>query len=206
MFRVLLFASLAVAFASCNSATVESTWTNPKLRETRITKVVVFGIAKNPGARIEFEEALARSLKGANLNVVPGYDFVPFDEKPGREVIIERIKAAGADGALVSRVVNIHIDDSKGPQWVGGAYVPAGGWYGYYTTYAYVPVSRVSEGETSFDVETVLYLLEDEKPMWAARSTSKEQSPKKLAAAIRDAVIDAFKARGVATPAPVPGK
>ncbi|MEW5738793.1 MAG: hypothetical protein AB1938_07690 [Myxococcota bacterium] len=205
MLRALVVSLAVLAPSGCSSTSVESTWTNPALREKRITKVVVFAIAKNPGARVEFEEALTGALKGADLNVVPGYDFVNFDEKPAREAIIERVKAAGVDGALVSRVVNIHFNDSKGPQWVGGAYVPTGGWYGYYTSYAYVPVSRVSEDSATYDVETVLYLLEDEKPMWAARSKSSETSPKKLAAAIGDAVSDAFRERGVAGARP-PGK
>jgi hypothetical protein len=202
MLRALVLACFALTAVGCNKTTVESTWTNPALREKRITKVVVFGIAKNPGARIEFEEALTLALKDSNLNVVPGYDFVPFDEKPGREAIIERIKAAGVDGALVSRVVNIHVDDSKGPSWVGGTYVATGGYYGYYNTYAYAPVYRVNEGETSFDIETVLFHVDDDKAMWAARSSSKETSPKKLARTIGDAVVDAFKERGVALVAP----
>lgn len=206
MLRALLLSASLLALSGCNSTSVESTWTNPALREKRITRVVVFAIAKNPGARVEFEEALTDSLKGANLNVVPGYDYVNFDERPGREAIIERVKAAGVDGALVSRVVNIHFNDAKGPQWVGGAYMPAGGWYGYYTAYAYVPVSRPGEDSGSYDVETVLYLLEDEQPMWAARSKSSETSPKKLAAAIGDAVTDAFRERGVAGAPPPAAK
>jgi hypothetical protein len=202
MLRALLLLSVTLALVGCNKTTVESTWTNPALREKRITKVAVFGIAKNPGARIEFEEALTLALKDSNLNVVPGYDFVPFDEKPSREEVIERIKAAGVDGALVSRVVNMHVDDSKGPSWVGGTYVATGGYYGYYNTYAYAPVYRVNEGETSYDIETVLFLLEDDKAMWAARSSSKETSPKKLARTIGDAVVDAFRERHIAVLAP----
>lgn len=202
MLRTLLVASFALTAFGCNKTTVESTWTNPALREKRITKVVVFGIAKNPGARIEFEESLMLAMKDSGLNVVPGYDFVPFDEKPTREEVMERIKAAGVDGALVSRVVNMHHDDSKGPSWVGGTYVATGGYYGYYGTYAYVPNYRVNEGETSYDIETVLFHVEDDKAMWAARSSSKETSPKKLARTIGDAVVDAFRERHVAVVAP----
>lgn len=201
MSRALLALPLALAVAGCATTTVESTWSNPKLSETKLKKVVVFGIARNPSARIEFEKALTNALKDAHLVVLPGYDFVTYDEKPGREVVIERIKAAGADAALVSRVVNIHQPDSRGPVWVGGMYTPVpGGWYGYYTTYAWMPAGvRVDEGPATYDVETVLYALEDETPMWAARSSSRETSPKRLARAISDAVADAFVERNIAT-------
>ena len=114
--------------------------------------------------------------------------------------MIDRLKAVGIDAALVSRIVRSDTKVDSTPVYAGTAYY--GGFYGYYS----MPMMPMTVGSyttttTEYVIETVLYDLEDQKPMWAGRSRTTTTSPAQFARDIGGKVAEELKAGGLAVAA-----
>ena len=191
--------SLAVFFllAGCVSTRVESTWTNPTFPARRIQSFAVFGYTGSPSGRIAFEETLTQALRKKGLDAIPGYNFVTYDEWPSREEILRRLAAKNIEGVLVSKVARRTTKLESTPVFVGGSYgaIYGAGFYDYWV--APMAVATYTTEENEFVVETVLYTLDDNKPMWAARSVTSRTSPSAFARDIGGAVADGLKQAGL---------
>lgn len=183
---------------ACVSTRVESTWTNPTFAARRIQSFAVFGYTGSPSGRIGFEETLTKALKARGLDAIPGYNFVTYDEWPSREEILRRLAAKGIQSALISKVASRSTTETINPVAVGGAV--SGGWdaYGFYDYWA-APVSfaEYTTEDTRTAVETVLYALPDDKPMWAARSVTRHTDPVAFADDIAATVASDLKKAGI---------
>jgi len=195
MLRSLPLAVLLLA--GCAATKVESTWTNPELAGRKMKTFAVFGVTGSPSGRIAFEEGLTNGLKDRGLDARPGYDFVLYDERPGKEAVTERLKAKNIEGVLVSKIARRTTKLESTPVFIGGSYgaVYGGGYYDYWVAPAAVATYTTEDNE--FVVETVLYTLSDDKPMWAARSVTSRTSPTKFAKDIGGVVADDLKKAGL---------
>jgi hypothetical protein len=197
---------LTLCLTGC-ATTLDSVWRSPDLRAHKIATFAVFGQARQPTGRVAFEQALTNGLQARGLLAVPGYTFVAFDEKPEQSVIVERLKSKNVEAVLVSRIVGRDAHPEAYPEWVGGPADPYYyGWYGYMGTYGPYYAGESVE----YTVETVLYDVQDKKPLWAARSTTTRKSPTDFADDIAGPMADELEAAGLvsrgapvrATPAP----
>jgi len=195
MLRSLPLAVLLLA--GCAATKVESTWTNPELAGRKMKTFAVFGVTGSPSGRIAFEEGLTNGLKDHGLDARPGYDFVLYDERPGKDAVIERLKAKGIEGVLVSKIARRTTKLESTPVFIGGSYgaIYGGGFYDYWA--APMAVATYTTEENDFIVETVLYALDDNKPMWAMRTDTSRTSPSKFAGDIGGAVADDLKKAGL---------
>jgi hypothetical protein len=167
------------------ATTLDSVWRSPDLRAHRIKSFAVFGQAPRPGGRVAFEQGLSSGLRQRGLSAVPSYSLMTFDQKPEQAVILERLKGKHLDAVLVSTIVGqqVHIDSYPTGGPTGYSY--SRGWYGYMGAYGTSTTVSVE-----YTVETVLYDLEDQKPLWAARSTTTRKSPADFADDIADPIAD----------------
>ena len=147
---------LSLAAAGCASTQVVHEWRNPELASAqRFKKIMVTDISRQPGIRRSFEDEFVLRLKAAGVDAVPSYRFIPEDglvEEPRRR---EALAQAGADAALVTRLVRVEQMYPVSPYYY---YPPPprgfyrGPWYGYYgpPPYPYeVYVSETSLYDTS---------------------------------------------------------
>lgn len=190
-------ALLFVFAAGCAKTKVESTWANPDLAPRKLKRFAVFGVTGSPSGRIAFEEGLTNGLKSRGLDALPGYDFVLYDERPSQEEVTTRLKAKDIEGVLVSKVARRTSKLEATPVFIGGSFGYASG-AGYYDYWVAPMATGMYTTETNeFIVETVLYDLKDNKPMWAARSNTSQTSPGAFANDIASSVAADLKKAGL---------
>ena len=114
--RFVLF--LLVCFclpASCATTKMTDAWRDDTYRGT-IRKVVVIGIFKEPDTRKMFEDEFAYRLKARGVDATASHKIFSAAELPDKDVVIANIRELGADGVLVTRVmdtetVKTHVPD-----------------------------------------------------------------------------------------------
>jgi hypothetical protein len=155
--------------ASCATTKMTDAWRDDTYRGT-IRKVVVVGIFKEPDTRKIFEDEFADRLRARGIDATASHKIIPGAELPDKDVVIGAIRKHGADGILVTRVVDTETVKTSVP---GQAYaVPTYyGYYGSYYSYSYRPGYTETEGYAY--TETNLYGLGDEKLIWSSRAKTK---------------------------------
>src|SRR5262249_45837515 len=171
MRRPVLVALLVLV--ACASTKVLSTWTNPAVPARTIGSFAVLASTGYPTGRIEFEQQLTDALRRRGLDAIAGYNFVAYDEYPGRDEILRRVQAKGIQGALISKTIQSFTQDQINPVVVGGAVSSgwdAAGFYEYWS--APLTFAEYTTEENKFIGETVLWALAEEKAMCAMRARS----------------------------------
>jgi len=154
---------------SCATTKMTDVWRDDNYRGT-IRKVVVIGIFKEPDTRKIFEDEFADRLRARGVDATASHKILTADELPDKDVVIGKIRKLGADGLLVTRVVDLETQKTHVP---GKSYVVPNYYndYGPYYTYVSRPGYTVQEGHA--DTETNLYGIGDEKLIWSGRSKTK---------------------------------
>jgi hypothetical protein len=168
--RFVLF--LLVCFclpASCATTKMTDTWKDDAYRGT-IRKVVVIGIFKERDTRKIFEDEFADRLRARGVDATASHKVFSAAELPDKDVVIGTVRKLGADGVLVTRVLDMELEKNYVP---GQAYaVPTYySYYGSYYSYSYRPGYTETTG--SAYLETNLYGPDDEKLIWSGRSKTK---------------------------------
>jgi hypothetical protein len=154
-------AALAItAVASCAAPTqLVSSWTDPAAAEHTYQKVVVVGATPQTTIRRLYEDTFASELQSRGMTAVPSYTFA--EGKLTNEVVAAKLEELGADGIIVTRLV----DKEQTQNYVPGT--TYGGWYGYYGAgYGY---SSPGYSYTSkvYRIETNLYDVQNNKLAWS---------------------------------------
>jgi len=167
-FVLFLFACFCLP-ASCATTKMTDVWRDDNYRGT-IRKVVVIGIFKEPDTRKIFEDEFADRLKARGVDATASHKIFSAAELPDKDVVIAKIRKLGADGVLVTRVVDTETVKTYVP---GQAYIVPTyySYYGSYYSYSYRPGYTETEGYAY--TETNLYGPDDEKLIWSGRSKTK---------------------------------
>jgi len=196
MRRPVLVALLVIV--GCASTKVLSTWSNPALPARKIQSFAVFASTGYPTGRIEFEQQLTDALQRRGLDATPGYNFVAYDEYPGRDEILRRVQAKGIQGALISKTIQSFTQEQINPVVVGGAVSSGwdvGGFYEYWS--APLTFAEYTTEENKFVGETVLWSLPDDKAMWAMRTATRRTDPGAFADDIAATVAADLRKAGI---------
>jgi hypothetical protein len=182
----------------CASTRVETTWTNPSFPARKIRSFAVFASTGYPTGRIEFEQQLTDALRRRGLDAIPGYQFVSYDEYPGKAEILRRVQAKGIQGALISKTIQSVSKEQVNPVVVGGA-VSSGwdaeGFYEYWS--APLTFAEYTTEENRYVGETVLWALPDDKAMWAMRTSTRRTDPGAFADDIAATVAADLRRAGI---------
>jgi hypothetical protein len=142
-----------------------STWRDPALGERgfELQKVVGIALSQDATLRRIAEDAFVRRIGPAHA--LAGYAVVPDDAIQDRERVRALVRAAGADGAVVFRLVSVEDRET----WVPPTYYSSmTGYWGWAAPIVYEPgylrTDRVAQ------VETNLFRVADERLLWSARS------------------------------------
>ncbi len=164
--RYCLVAVCIFLLTSCATTKLTTVWKDESYHGT-IKKVVVVGAFRHASIRNSFEDEFVRQLKARGLDATASYTLVPIEELSKKDLLMTEIKNAGADAALVTRMV----DKKTIERYVPGEVFVAPNYYYYwgpYFDYIYTPGYMVTE-EYAY-AETNIYDTGTGKLIWSARS------------------------------------
>ena len=199
-------ASVAVALAlglSCAPTThVVADWKAPNVGSLVIHRPLVVFQHQSEALRRSVEDALAKRIPGS----VPSYQVIPTDEIMNVDAVQGKVRSAGFDTVIVTRLAGVTKDIDVVPGAVGagplwGAWDPM--WSDVYSPGYLREVTVVT-------LETLLYTLDpafgtgDGELVWASRTETFD--PKNLGDTVVRAAIKAMEEDGfvVAANAPAP--
>jgi hypothetical protein len=183
----------AALLAACASTSLVNQWKSPDYTGGPMRKVMVVGVAKQPGVRRVFEDEFVTKLKAAGVEAIPSYTQIGDDVLADPAAVEQAVAKLGADGVMVTRLVK----RDKETQVTGGYYGPVApmglhGWYssawaGYYepaTVYQYDVVT----------LETSLYSPQQSKLVWSGTTeTFAPTDVKKETAGYAQLIIEALQ-------------
>jgi hypothetical protein len=178
-----------VLLAACGTTTFTSTWKAPGAAPISPIgkKVAAVFVSRDEGQRRAGEDALAADLTQRGAIGIAAYTVVPAGLSGDGEAARQRLRDAGANGAVIMRVVGkdqqiTYTPGMSVPVYYGGF----GPYWGYGWGRAYEPGTLTTD--TYVSVETLVYSLQPDKLLWA--STSRTANPKNLNTLINE-VADA---------------
>lgn len=165
--------------AACSSSTsIIGSWKNADIGDKQYGSIMVVGLTANVVAKASVEVQMATILSAKRVNAKgAGGVFNPEVKHTDAEMkqISEKLQAEGFDGLMTIALVSEEQETSyvQGSSYGyapynTGYYGSYWGYYGYYAPQVYSPgyysTSKV------FTIEALLYDIETEKLVWAARS------------------------------------
>ena len=174
MKRTLLAAVAApLLLAGCASTNMVQVWRDPSYVPVPVKRVFVVAIIPNPQYRVDFENAVAKSLTDRGIQSATAAGVFP----PGqldKDAVTDYVKKNDAQLVVVMRLNKVTTQVYNPPTV---AYVPPapyyGGWYGYYG-YGYGAVyspGYYSE-DTTVQAETNVYAVAGERLIWSGSSST----------------------------------
>ena len=173
----LALAGFVAALGACASTSLISSWESPDYRGGPLKKLAVFVMAKDDGVRRFAEDQMVQKMP-AGTTATAGYALFAKPEED-REKVRSALVGHGYDGVLVSRLVSVDKSQTyvppqasfvrTGPSYLGSMpyYGNFGGYYGHGYVLMHTTPGYTIEN-TTVVVETVLYKLPDDKPIWTA--------------------------------------
>jgi hypothetical protein len=154
--------------SGCATKRIVSQWSNPEYVSAAgsFHRILVVGVADQDAIRRNFEDRLVAQLRHAGVDALPSYRIVA---EPGKDIDTQLRKAAenaGADGALVTRLLRVEQHANVTP----GYYEPYSG-FGYYRWFTpgwyggFYTAPRVYSYPTYYS-ETTLYQVARNDLVW----------------------------------------
>ncbi|MBI4529857.1 MAG: DUF4136 domain-containing protein [Deltaproteobacteria bacterium] len=166
--RIFLWPAIAVVLtlAGCATTEIVNQWSHPEYRSLGFKKILVIGVSKQTSIRRSFEDEFVAQLKGAGVNAVSSYQFIKEDGPVEEPRLQEAVKHAGADAALITRLLRVE----QRTQVTPGYYEPFPV-YGFYRWYShawhrYYEPPRVYHYEV-YTSETSLYDMRKNQVVWS---------------------------------------
>ena len=174
---------LVPALAACyHSTQLAATWRDPAAPPLQFRHGVAVFVTRDEAMRRTVEDKLASQFP----NTTPSYRVIEtVDSTMARDDAVEKLRAAGFDGAIIMRVVDVttQLAYTPGTYWYDRPY----GFHSYWDTAWTTPYDPyyVTENQV-VSIETQIYSLAHDKLIFAARS---ETTNPKSAKALTDSVI-----------------
>lgn len=193
--------SAALLLPGCAPSTrLTNAWVDPEYAGPPFGKVLVLAISKESGERRTFEDEFAAQLRAAGVEAVPGYRLLPEDGPVAKDRLAETVRGAGADGAIVTRVVNVDRRTAYSPGYV--TVVPSIGYrrdfYGYYgSAWAVTAPPQAYQYEVVV-LETNLWTTADGTLVWSGTTQTTDPGElRKEIAGYAEVIIGALRERGL---------
>ncbi len=179
----LLMLVTLLATGCATSTRLTNAWVDPSYQGPPFNKIMVVGMAANPGDRRTFEDEFSATLRASGVEAVQSYTVLPEQENADKSVLESELKKMGADGVIITRVVNVERKTQYSPGYVSS--VPSIGYphgvYGYYGSAAVVTPASVYNYDV-IQVDTSLWKTSDASLVWSA--TTETTDPDTLRKAI----------------------
>lgn len=187
LLRLAAAAALLAASACSTPTVVNAQWADPQFSAKPIRSIVVFGITNDTTNRRVFEDAMVAQLVAKGVKATPSYQFAPGPGPASQDVMKKAIVESGANGVLLTRIVNISqsvrvtpgtnfgpgpgFGPGFGPGWGGAGF---GGFHGFYggmwASSMNIPPSISIDENVGAD--TRLFEAKDFGVVWSASTTT----------------------------------
>jgi hypothetical protein len=200
LLRIFWLAIVCAGVTACAASTkIINQWVSPDYASPRFKKIMVIGVSKQPSIRRTFEDEFVSQLKAAGVDAVPSYVYISEDGQVDEGRLQAAVKQAGADAAIVTRLVQVE----KKTQVTPGFYQPPPavgfGFYGGYSAAwrGYYEPPRVYQYDVYIS-ETSLYDMGKNRLVWAGtvETTAPHDINKEIERYV-DTVIDALKSKNI---------
>jgi hypothetical protein len=160
----------AFLLGGCSQTRVTSVWVDREYQGEGINNVFVVGVTRDGSLRRIFEDEFVDLFRQRGVEATASYRVLPDEDLQDEKKLDSKVKEAGSDTILMTRVIDIR----KDTQYIPPDYVYAPpahyyGWHGYYSQAYMVSPGYTVEYETAV-LETNLYDLKSDKLIWSARS------------------------------------
>lgn len=169
---------LAIVTACAPTTEIVASWRHPNATAAEMQRPLVAFLHQDVALRFSVEDEMAARIP----NAVPAYNVIDVDEIRDWEKARAKIREAGFDSVIVTRLVDV----DKEVEYVPGTYVappyygalwgPGLGYWGYGWGAVYDPGYLTTT--TVVTLETLIYSLGEERGelMWASRSETFDPS------------------------------
>ena len=183
--------STGALLTGCASTSVTSVWRDPGVGPVQFKKVVGVVLSQDASLRRLAEDEFVRAVGPAVA--LAGYAVIPDDEIQDKEKARARVEAAGADGAVVFRLVGIEQQE----RWVPPTYYGnAWGYWGYAAPRVYDPGYLTTD--RIVQVEAAAYAVPTARLVWAAHShTLNPANAKQLVDEVVRAIVERMRKDGL---------
>jgi hypothetical protein len=185
-----MLGGLIAALGACASTTeFKSTWKDPQAQPLALQgkKVAALVLTSNDSLRRSAETSLAQELGQRGLNAIPGYQLVPDEDIKDKEAVLQKLREAQVEAAVVMRVVDRRQEVTYVPPAPGPYYGSFSGYYGW----SAVSDPGYMSTDTIVSVETLLYSVSENKLIWGG--VSETVDPDKLQTFVKDVADAAAK-------------
>lgn len=107
LFLTLVALMLIIMETGCASISLVNSWKDDKAPAKQYRKLLVVGVAKSNQMRQVFEEVFSDELRKMKLEATSSYTVTGVEAKQSRETLEEAVRKSGADGVLITRLVNL---------------------------------------------------------------------------------------------------
>jgi len=165
---------VCLALVACASTELTSSWTSPDYNGPALKKLLVMGVSNQPSLRRTFEDGLVEELKGAGVDAVASYNFIPEGGQAEESRVSQAVKDASADGVLITRLVRVDVKviPTSAPRMGIGYYG------GYAMAYGSVYDSTMADRADTIVLETTLYGVDPGHLLWSG--TTQTFDPKSI--------------------------
>jgi len=192
--------AVVVGVIGCAASTkIVNEWINPDYCIRRFRKILVIAVSKNAGIRRTFEDEFVAKLKAAGVDAAPSYRYIPEEDQTAEARMLEAVKQAGADAAVITRLVRVE----KKTEVTPGFYWPAPAvTFGFYPGYSaawlgYYDPPTIYQRDIYIS-ETSLYDLTKNQLVWSGTVQTVDLSDiNKEIKRYVDTVIGALKSKNL---------
>jgi hypothetical protein len=182
--------------AACATTQLRDSWKDPAFSGPPMKRVMVVGVLKSDSNRRVFEDSFSQALAASGTSAVASYTKLPEAGTIANERLEAAVKDVGADAVLVTKVLRVKRDVDVQPGYMHGGFY-GGGYRGYYRG-AYMAMPPSVDVYDVLTVESTLWNMHTDKPVWSG--TSEVTDPKAVSAATAElakVLIGKMKADGV---------
>ncbi len=184
---------------SCSSSTqITSSWREPnkEVNINNLKKVLVVALLKNETSRRKAEDQMLNYLNG---KAVTSYNYSDANfNKLDEDGIINKIRGDGFDGAIILRLIDVDKEVTYTPGRYNSfpTYYQSFGEY-YRRSWQYYSTPGQYNTTKTFNVETNVYSLKENKIIWSALTESvNPDGVEQMTAEIADVVFKKMKKEG----------
>lgn len=174
--KAFLFLCLGLLAGCASSTHITGSWKNPNPGKKTYHSLFIAALTSNTVAKATLENDMEAVLKKQGISSVKSIDEFPpglFKDSLSKFAMIEKMQSKGSDAVLTISILKKKTES----RYVGGGYAPMsrfgyygsfGGYYSYWSPYAYNP-GYYTQDDVYF-LETNLYDSATELLLWSAQS------------------------------------
>jgi hypothetical protein len=194
-----LIAVAAILLAACASTTVRDSWYDPDYQGPAFRKVLVLGVFPSVSERRLFEDIMVAKINATGAEGIPGYRFLPGEERATEVELDRAVHESGADALLMARLRRVDTRTQVWtPMWPPGPGPWGWGWGGWYPGWwgGWYPLT-VNQYNIA-TVESTLFSAPSRRVVWTGvTETFEPRSVVRDAPEFSAAVITALQSRSL---------